>query len=73
MGAALWGRRWRAAAVAGVTAAFLLHVTVGVVLVSTGFAAADALTSGRPARALRWAAVAAAVLGVVAATVALAR
>ncbi|WP_432482992.1 DUF1353 domain-containing protein [Kineococcus esterisolvens] len=71
--APLWGRHWRAGAVAGVAAAFLLHVTVGVVLASAGFAAADALTSGRPGRALRWAALVALLGGTVAGTVALVR
>ena len=71
--APLWGRRWRAGAVAGVAGAFLLHVTVAVVLVSAGFAAVDALTDGRPRQALRWAAGAAALAGAVVGTVALAR
>ncbi|WP_432505883.1 DUF1353 domain-containing protein [Kineococcus arenarius] len=71
--APLWGRRRLAGAVAGVAAAFLLHVTVGVLLASAGFAAADALTSGRPWRALSRAGAGLALAGVVAGTVVLAR
>ncbi|WP_432494522.1 DUF1353 domain-containing protein [Kineococcus auxinigenes] len=73
LAAPLWGRRWRAGAVAGVAAAALLPVTVAVLLASASFAAVDALAGGRPRRAARWAVFALALAGTVAAVAALAR
>ncbi|WP_337062875.1 DUF1353 domain-containing protein [Kineococcus sp. G2] len=73
LAAPLWGRRWRAGAVAGVAAAALLPVTVAVLLATACFAAADALAGGSPRRAARWVVLAAALAGTVTAVAVLAR
>ena len=58
---ALWGRRWRAGVIAGVSLALLLHVTIAIVVVYALFTAIDEALEGHVAKAARWAAVAAAV------------
>lgn len=55
----LWGRMWRAGAIAGVALALLLHVTLALVVVYAVFATAEAVGEAQVSRALRWAGVAA--------------
>jgi hypothetical protein len=54
----LWGRRWQAGAIGGVAAAFLLHVSLAIMFVSSLFSAAEAAIQRRTWTALRWLAVA---------------
>ena len=67
----LWGRRWRAGALAGAVGALLLHVSTAVALVLALYSAAESLLEGRWLPALGWSALAAATAGAVAAAVAL--
>ena len=46
----LWGRRWQAGAIGGVAAAFLLHVTLAILFVTSLFNAAEAACRARPGR-----------------------
>lgn len=61
--APLWGRRWQAGIIAGVSIALLFHVTVGVVLVYAGFTAVDSTLDGDLKPALKWGAIALALTG----------
>ena len=58
---ALWGRRWRAGMIAGVSLALLVHVTIAIVLVYALFSTVDEALERHLARAARWAAVAVAI------------
>lgn len=50
--APLWGRRWQAGAIAGIAAAYLLHVTLAIALVASLFNAVEAGLQRRARRAL---------------------
>ncbi len=50
----LWGKRWQAGAIGGVAAAFLLHVTLAILFVTSLFSTAEAAIQGQTRTALGW-------------------